>query len=257
MEDFNAPPSVMQQFTGQAPSPLPQGFGALSPGARAFAREYLPDDDDSGCKATFRVERVLQTFLTEQNRQDALNAGREPDAQCEVYKNVDFINITVIGNEKLIVDQPVNESHKKRFPHAWQSFKRGIDTVSRGTPLGQLEGMAPALITACLAKNISSIEDLAILTDTHLSNMGMGAREFRSRAVEFVRKKNEAKSNINESAINELRSELDMMRQEVAKKDSLLERAMELLNKHETLVEAKPEPKKRGRKPKVIESVTA
>lgn len=217
VESFdNAPPSNAQQFTGIAPAALPQGFNQLPPGAREFARQYMPEDDNKDCLVSFEIVKEYKPAKSRVLREAAEAQGREPDASCEIYEDVTYIRKSVRGNDKLEVHRPSRAEDKREFPFSWQEFERGNLVADRGTSLNRLKGIDAPIIRNCHAKNVFTIEDLALVTDTWLHNLGTGARELRQQAVEYVAAHRQAPAGL------ELKSQLDEQKKQ-------LEQAMELL----------------------------
>lgn len=245
----NAPPSVSQEFTNIAPSSRSAQFSQLSSGAQAFAKEYLPDDDNKDCIVSFEVVKELKPFKSQLLRDKAIAEGREPGAECEVYEDVTYIRKMVRGNDKLEVHRPIWPSDKREFPFAWQEFERGNKALFHGTPLAKLGGLDAPTVRALHAKNIFSVEDLALVTDTWLSNIGPGAREHRRRAIDFVESSKYAKAATASPEMIEMKSTL-------AEQRKMLDQAMDLLRKqaeeNEALRAQIPVKGKPGRKPKAV-----
>jgi hypothetical protein len=164
----------------------PEGFAAPAASEEAFYKQYglgkngRMVDDDSTVVARFYKKMVEQTFIT-----------KETGVYTE--KEVDYINIVVPGNDKMEVDCPVGEQHKRRFPNAWKTYCEGREQERRGTSLDQLTGgMGTKEIVFMHSMNVFTIEDLANVTDTHIGSLGADAREKRERARKMVHSKTEA-----------------------------------------------------------------
>jgi hypothetical protein len=174
--------NAMDVFQDTGPSDLDRVSpidGKLSDGAKAFISQFVPTDDDRSCIVAFDVRNEFMTFKSRE-------ASEKKGEPVEIYEPVVFINITVRGNDKLEVDRPVSEADKRRFPYAWQEFKRGEQLRARGVPLMKL-GLEASQIRGMAAKNVFTIEDMAEVDDNNLQNLGTGAREFRSRAREYLK----------------------------------------------------------------------
>jgi hypothetical protein len=250
MSEFDPNTFPAQQFTNQPPAATPQGFSQLPTGAREFARQYLPEDDDSGCIGTFETVKEYKPAKSQVLREKATAAGREPDASCEVYEPVVFVRINIRGNDKMEVHRPAYDSDKKRFPFAWQEFLKGEQAADRGTPLSQLPGIDSPIVRRCHAINIFTIEDLAAVSDTHLYNIGTGARELRQKAVEFVGSHKYQRAVQPEVA--ELKQQNVEMKAAMDEQRKTLDKAMELINAQTAELEKARERKKPGRKPKAV-----
>jgi hypothetical protein len=244
-EQFDPTTFPAQQFTGVPPSSVPQGFNQLPVGAREFARQYLPGDDDAGCIGSFETVKEHKPAKSRALREKAEAEGRVPGVECDVYEDVTYVRISIQGNDKLEVHRPAYEADKKRFPFAWQEFMRGASTVVRGTPLTVM-GMDAPMIRSCQAKNIFCIEDMAKVTDTWLQNLGTGAREWRSKAAAFIETTKYAQAAAAEVSKSAASSE------QLEQLTAQLGQALQLLQKQTAEIEALKAPKKRGR-PKAIE----
>lgn len=222
-ESLIDPPSVSQAFTNEAPSTKSALFNTLSAGAKSFIQQYVPEDDNKDCIVSFEVVKDLQTFKTELKRQAAIAEGREPGPECEVYEDIVYIRKKVRGNETLEVHRPKWIQDEREFPYAWQEFRRGLQGVSRGTSLTKL-GLDISLIRQLSAKNVECIEDLALVTDTWLSNLGPGAREHRRKAVEYL-ENHKIVTAANASP------EIQQMKTTLEEQKKMLDQAMELIKK--------------------------
>lgn len=243
-ENFNAPPVSAQQFTGEVPSSHSALFHQLPTGAQNFAKEYLPDDDNKDCIVSFEVVNEFKPFKSQINREKAEKEGRVPNHTDEVYEDVVYIRKTIRGNDKLEVHRPMWEADKREFPYAWQEFNKGRQG-ERGTPLSKIN-LDAGLIRSLQSKNVFSVEDFALVTDTWIQNLGPGAREHRKRAIEYLENNKYSKAVDSNSSMQEMKTTLEEQKR-------LLDQAMELLRKQSEeneALKAQLAPKKRGPKPK-------
>jgi hypothetical protein len=254
-DDFDPNTHHAQQFTGVPPSTLP-GLAGFSQGARDFIKQYVPADDDEGCIGTFETVREYKPAKSQALREQAEKEQRVAGPECEVYENVTFIRINIRGNDKLEVHRPANEADKRRFPFAWQEFQKGESAASRGTHLNKLPGLDAPTIRSYNSKNVFTVEDLALVTDTHLPNLGTGAREKRQQAIEYVQ--SVKGSAVTQAQIKDSQDAVAQMRETVAAQGEQLAKAMALLEKqaaeNDRLREENvklSQPKKRGPKPKI------
>lgn len=180
--------SDVDSFEESAPSDtaMVSSASGLSAGAKAFIRQFQPADDDAGCIATFETVKEFKPFKTKQV-QDKLEAdGRPFTALDEVYEDVIYIRINIRGSNLREVHRPIREEDKRRFPFSWQEYLKGEKAACRGTPLVKLAGMDAPLVRHYHALNVFTIEDLALVSDIGLQNLGTGAREFRRNAQEWM-----------------------------------------------------------------------
>lgn len=195
----------------------------LSAGARAFIKEYAPQDDDSGCVVSFETVREFKPFLTRQAQEKAEAEGRTPGPECEVFGEETFIRINIRGNDKIEVHRPVRDEDKRRFPYAWQEYKRGSQHQQRGTPLARL-GIDSSVVRQYHARNVWTVEDLAQVNDNNLQNLGTNAREFRRAAQEFLQSAPSASSQA-------MQAQIDSLSEKLAKAMQLIEQQSEQLAK--------------------------
>lgn len=184
---------------GAATGGLPNFASKLPQGAQDFIRGHLPSEDDQGVIPTFEKVPVFQTFKSKE-------ASEKQGKDIEIWEDVTFIRISVRGNDKAEVHRPVRDEDKRRFPFAWQEYEKGQKShAERGTQLAEL-GMDAPTIRQMQARNVFIVEDLALVNDIHLQNLGAGAREWRHKARAFVAARQPVAANTNEVA--ELRAQL-------------------------------------------------
>ena len=234
----NAPPANPQQFTNKAPPFRGAQYNQLSEGAKNFVKEFLPEDDNQDCIVTFETVSEHKPFKSKVLRDKAEAEGREPGAECDVYEDVVYIRKTIRGNDKIEVHRPKWAADEREFPYAWQEFKRGTDASARGTSLSKL-GIDASAIRAMAAHNVFCVEDMALVTDTWLPSLGTGAREWRKKALDYVR----ANKVENNAAVDEIKAV-------AAKQSEQLAQALEMLSKLSAENEALKAKRGPGRPPK-------
>jgi len=109
---------------------------------------------------------------------------------------------------------PQIDSDIIKHPNEWNAFARGnIDQVI-GTPLTFLFKTDPAKVTEYKAKYVSTVEQLANLTDTNLEGIGLGGKADRDAAKIYL-----GKIDI-EAPILELSARLEELERKLARKES-------------------------------------
>lgn len=194
-----------------------------APSSEAFINQYVPKDDDRGVHAEFYLYPVLQ-------------GKKSHDAGREIYEDKEYVRIQVKGNDKMIVERQATEQDLKRFPYQYQQFKKGEQQRRIGTPIARL-GLGPSQILSFQSLGVFTIEDMAEVTDTNLSNFGIGARELREKA----------KGIVSGSAQGE---ELSKLKEMVEKQSEELAKALNLCTKLTAENERLRAPR-RGRPPRV------
>jgi hypothetical protein len=199
---------------------LPASAAGLPPGAQQFIRSYTPADDDQGVIGSFEMVSEYKPFKSEKSG-------------TEVFEDVIYVRISVRGNDKTEVNRPAREEDFRRFPFAYQQFKAGLGNTGRGTALSVI-GMDASQVRTFHAKNVFTIEDLALVNDNNLQNLGAGAREWRHKAKAYV--DGRAPKAANTEQVDELRGQLG--------------EALALLKAQQAEIEALKARRKPGPKPK-------
>lgn len=170
--------------------------------------------------AKFFLHPVLNNFKTKAE-------GRE------IYESREFILIIAPGQSKSEVRRPVQEKDKKDYPSEWQAFIENKSEAVTGTPIEQLPTLDIGMAKQLKFLNIHTIEQMAAMHDAGLANIGMGAREIKTKAQAFLQKNS---------------SEVVALRNRIAE----LEKKLNALS-----TPAITSPKKRGRKPREQSSCDA
>jgi len=161
---------------------------------------------------------------------------------------------------KMIKDKVLNAS-ADAYPEEWvsaferkyEAWKAGHEAPLNGTSVKEWSYLSPAQCENFIGLRIVTIEDVAAMTEDAMMKVGMGARELREKAREWCQGQEVAKtvSKENEDLKNQLaalQAQVALMTAAKPVKEAIQEKAAEL-----GLYDEKPEPKKRGRKPKVTE----
>ena len=120
----------------------------------------------------FREGRKLLTLQSQQ-------AGRP------VYAPVTLFCVRHPGERDETVVE-ATEFHKQTHPRQWQAFSEGRKADAEGTPLAVLFPSEPFIIEHLRGLHIYTVEMLAGITEAGLQRIGMGGREYKSRAEKFM-----------------------------------------------------------------------
>jgi hypothetical protein len=141
------------------------------------------------------------------------------DQQCYKDRPTPFVRIIVPGDKNNIVDQPVKEDHKERFPRQWLYFQmqRGDGPVI-GTLLQQWnaedgEGFNIHQMAELHILKFQTVEQVATASDSQLQRIGMGGAGLREKARSYLIRKNQTE---NTSEIEVARRELDELKKQMA-----------------------------------------
>ncbi len=140
-------------------------------------------------------------------------AGSDPDSfrpdfqsseqggtQVEFYYNEvaqkDFCRMVFPGNRLTMWDQPVRDVDKQRFYRQWTLYKEGKDQLGGRTQLKSWGEIDPGSIEEYMMMNIQTVESLAALPDTNITNMPAGlqhlAYRHREMAQDFIKRKEQS-----------------------------------------------------------------
>lgn len=110
------------------------------------------------------------------------HASRE--AGVAVFKDVDMVEIRQLG-ERDTTHQVVTAEHKMRWPLRWQQYQQNIEQSAVGTPLEMLFPASPATVATLKAQAITTIQQLANLSDGVISGLQFGL-DMRTKARDYI-----------------------------------------------------------------------
>ncbi|MFK7943730.1 MAG: hypothetical protein AB8B85_12570 [Paracoccaceae bacterium] len=104
-----------------------------------------------------------------------------------VYKNEEFVTITVPGEAGTNVTQKVTDRHRQMYPDQYAHFQRGAaEDFVEGTPLAEWPLIGRAMVMNLKVMNVYSVEQLAAMSDSNLMSVGMGGTQLRQKAIEWL-----------------------------------------------------------------------
>jgi hypothetical protein len=195
----------------------------------------------------------------EEDREASIEQGKI------VYRDIDYAIITPMGSKDRIVKVAKEwlanlrrEVQNGRFKEEWYEgytksydrWKDGQEDPVQGTALKDWPGLTPSQLRNLNGLGLKSVEDLAACNEETIQRMGMGGRELKHRASNWLMTANDTgKVSEKISALETENQTLKTQNEDLAKK---LELAMFRLDKLETLnappVPPTPEPKGKGSK---------
>lgn len=137
----------------------------------------------------------------------------------EPYKEKPFVRIIVPGDKTNIVEQPVREDHKKRFPRQWLHFQMQNNNAEViGVPLSQWvkddpDNFNDMQMAELQIFKFQTVEQVATATDSQLQRVGMGATGLRELARRYLAVKNQSSS---KTEIEKMKQEHAEMKEQVA-----------------------------------------
>jgi len=138
----------------------------------------------------------------------------------EPYKDIPFVRIMVPGDKNNIIEQPVRDDHKQRFPRQWLYFQmannEGMPVI--GTTLEQWCRDRPEEFTDYSMAELQilkfqTVEQVATASDSQLQKVGMGGVGLREKARSYLLRKNQSESSLElEQTRNELKELQEQMK---------------------------------------------
>lgn len=138
-----------------------------------------------------------------------------------VYKNVVYAMVTTEGGKNVFEDEVENwlnrqrenadkgripYSHLEYFEKAYDRFLKGQEMVLNGTDLKMWPVIDPARLKICQQAGVYTVEGLSEANEDTLKRIGMGARDLKQMAKDWLSQGDKGKVN---SELASLRSQLD------------------------------------------------
>lgn len=116
------------------------------------------------------------------------------EAARTIKRDVPYVKILHPGEANLSVyDQPATDEDAARFPRQWAAFQAKQSQQITGTPLDLLFPDSPAVVANLKAASVFTVDQLAILPDTAMQNIGMGARQWQQKAKAYLEQADKGK----------------------------------------------------------------
>ena len=137
----------------------------------------------------------------------------------EPYKEKPFVRIVVPGDKTTIIDQPVRDDHKQRFPRQWLHFQMQNNNAEViGVPLQQWvkdepENFNDMQMAELHIFKFQTVEQVATASDSQLQRIGMGAVGLREMARRYLQVKNQSSS---QTDIDATKRELAEVKEQMA-----------------------------------------
>lgn len=108
------------------------------------------------------------------------NAGRE------IYEDQEYVKIAPPGERLNVVDRPVRDEDRQRFPMQYARFLHNKTQVPDGTPVELLFPNSPSIADNLKALGVYTVEQLSELSAHALDNIGMGAQDYQNKAKRYL-----------------------------------------------------------------------
>jgi hypothetical protein len=102
------------------------------------------------------------------------------------YEDVVWVTIFNKGDPKNIIERPMREADKERWPQYWEAYKKNEEPPIDGVPLEDFPQITPAERMRCKQLHIRTVEDLVGLPDSQLESLGGRGRALQKAAREYI-----------------------------------------------------------------------
>lgn len=116
------------------------------------------------------------------------NENASQAAGHDIWIDKVYIMIVSPGQNKTEVRRPMQELDKRKYPTAWKAFEEKAESPVVGTPINYLPGLSLARLEELKGLNVRTVEQMASLSHSGISALGMGANELQQKAQAFLQK---------------------------------------------------------------------
>jgi hypothetical protein len=127
-------------------------------------------------------DRLIVGFF----RKSILNQFRSRAEGVPIHEDHDFVKIQHPGETLNIVERPVRDDDKLRWPRQWAQFSQGINQIPDGIPISLLFPDKPSIAATLRGYNIHTVEQLANLSAQGMLTVGMGCQDWVNGAKRYL-----------------------------------------------------------------------
>lgn len=102
------------------------------------------------------------------------------------YEDVIWVTIFNKGDPKNIIERPMREADKERWPQHWEAYKKNEEPPINGIPLEDFPQITPAERERCKRLHLRTVEDLCDLPQAQLEQLGGRGHSLQKGAREFI-----------------------------------------------------------------------
>ena len=104
-----------------------------------------------------------------------------------IFEDVDMVEIGIPGDMTNIIVREATERDKAAFASLFAQYKQGLEPSIEGTPVETWPRLTRAQAANYKALNFQTVEQIAEMSDTSASKVGMGAQADRTAAKAFLK----------------------------------------------------------------------
>ncbi len=152
------------------------------------------------------------------------NPAKSRESGRQVFEDQAYVRIAPPGERFNIVDRPVREDDKRRFPLQWHQFTQNKQQIPDGTPVEQLYPEHPAIAATLRANAVHTIEQCAALSGPAIDSIGMGAQQYANDAKKYIELANKGVSATQmRVALEERDREINTMKRQLQEQAAIID----------------------------------
>lgn len=124
------------------------------------------------------------------------------------YEDVVWVTIFNKGDPKNIIERPLREEDKKRWPEHWKAYQANEEPPIDGIPLEDFPKITPAERERCKQLHIRTVQDLSVVPEDQLKRLGGRGYALQKAAKDYIAKYNDVDVSALMDQIAELQKEL-------------------------------------------------
>lgn len=128
---------------------------------------------------------IPRFFIGLQKRPDLLD-GEDEVIESNGFREVEYVELLIPGDAKAAPVQLVDKNIRKLYAVHYKAFKEGREMPTSGTPVDYWLGANDARVHVLKSLNLRTVEAVAEMSDMVAQSVGMGSRELRKRAQNFL-----------------------------------------------------------------------
>jgi hypothetical protein len=100
----------------------------------------------------------------------------------DAVEYVDYVTVQHPGENLSVIDRPVKDEDKRRWPQEWERYQAGKDQIPNGILIATLFAGHPGIIKTLERENVLTVEQLAGLSAHAINGIGMGCQDWVNAA---------------------------------------------------------------------------
>lgn len=115
------------------------------------------------------------------------DTNKSAQAGRKICVDMAYVRMHAPGERLNVVDRPVQDNDKHRFPRQWANYVHNRTQAPEGTPIDLLFPNHPSVADNLRALGIYTIEQCAVLTANAIDTIGMGGQDYVNKANAYLK----------------------------------------------------------------------